>query len=162
MKQIYVFSLFLVFTSCEYFGEYFNVKKTSSETILNEELQTFNWKEIDAYPTFSSCDSSVTKMESERCFERTLTSHITNYLQKEIIVVTQDVNDTILLDFQVSEAGVLSLLNSKIDSITLKEIPNIEKLLVLSLDSLPKVFPAIKRGQQVKTQFKLPVIITVN
>lgn len=162
MKQLYAFSLFLMLTSCEYFCGYFSVKKTSTEAILNEELQTFNWKEVDAYPTFSSCDSLVTKMESERCFEQTLTLHITDYLQKESIIVTQDIQDTILLDFQVSEAGVLSLLNSKIDSITLQEIPNIEELLVLSLDSLPKVFPAIKRGQQVKTQFKLPVIITVN
>jgi hypothetical protein len=158
MKQICVFLVFLILTSCEYF----NVKKTSSEAILKEELQTFNWNEVDAYPTFSSCDSSATKSESERCFEQTLTKHITGYLQKETIVVTKDVHDTILLDFQVSEKGSLSLLNSKIDSITLQEIPNIEELLLLSLDSLPKVFPATKRGQQVKTQFKLPLIITVN
>jgi uncharacterized protein (DUF2164 family) len=158
MRQICVFLVVVMLTSCEYF----NVKKTSSETILNEELQTFNWKEVDTYPAFSSCDSSATKLENERCFEQTLTTHITNYLQKETIIVTQDVNDTIVLNFQVSEAGSLTLLNSKIDSITLLEIPNIESLLVLSLDSLPKVFPAIKRGQQVRTQFKLPIIIRVN
>jgi hypothetical protein len=158
MKRICVFLVILILTSCEYF----NVKKISSEAILNEELQTFNWKDVDVYPTFSSCDSSATKLESERCFEHTLTTHITDYLHKETIIVTQDVNDTIVLDFQVSEAGTLSLLHSKMDSITLQEIPNIKELLILSLDSLPKVFPAIKRGQQVKTQFKLPIIITVN
>tara|TARA_R110002049_G_scaffold305738_1_gene503143 strand:- start:14728 stop:15204 length:477 start_codon:yes stop_codon:yes gene_type:complete len=158
MKQICVFLVVVTLTSCKYF----DVKKTSSEAILNEELQTFNWKEVDTYPTFSSCDSLASKMENERCFEHTLTAHITDYLQKETIVVTQDVHDTILLDFQVSEMGKLSLLHSKIDSITLQEIPNIQELLLLSLDSLPKVFPAIKRGQQVKTQFKLPIIISVN
>ena len=158
MRHISIFLVVVMFTSCEYF----NVKKTSSEAILNDELQTFNWNEVDTYPTFASCDASATKIENERCFEQTLASHITNYLQKEPIIVTQDVNDTILLDFQVSEAGSLLLLNSKIDSITLLEIPNIEALLVSSLDSLPKMFPAIKRGQQVKTQFKLPIIIKVN
>ena len=145
-------------TSCEYF----NVKKTSSEAILNEELQTFNWKEVDVYPTFSTCDTSSNKLESERCFEQTLTTQITNYLHRETIIVTQDVNDTIVLDFQITEKGILTLLQSEIDSITIQEIPNIKELLVLSLDSLPKVFPAIKRGQQVRTQFKLPIIITVN
>ena len=155
MKQLYVFILILMLSSCEYF----NVKKTSSEAILNEELQTFNWKDVDQYPSFSSCDSSKTKSESITCFQNTLINHINSYLQKEIIVVTQDVTDTIQLQFQVSRLGELTLKNAKIDSITLLEIPNIKSLLHDSLDSLPKIFPAIKRGQQVTTAFNLPIII---
>lgn len=158
MKHILIFFTLILLTSCEYF----KVKKTSSEAILNEELQTFNWNEVDTYPTFSSCDSSATKPEKDQCFEWTLTTHITDYLRKETIIVSQDINDTIVLDFQVSETGSLSLLDSEIDSITLQEIPNIKVLLSRSLDSLPKMFPAIKRGQQVRTQFKLPIIISVN
>ena len=45
---------------------------------------------------------------------------------------------------------------------TSQEIPNIETLITDSLNTLPKIFPAIKRGQQVKTQFKLPIILRVN
>ena len=83
-------------------------------------------------------------------------------MQKEALIVTKDVQDTILLQFQLSEKGVLALLNAKIDSLTTKEIPNIESLLVQSLDSLPQIFPALKRGQQVKTEFVLPIIVKVN
>jgi hypothetical protein len=142
--------------------EYFNVKKTSSEAILKEELQTFNWNNVDVYPTFSECDSSTTKQELKQCFERILNTHIANYLQKETIIVSQDIEDTISLQFQVSEKGVLTLLNAKVDSLTIKEIPNIKKILAKSLDSLPEIFPAIKRGQQVTTEFKLPIIIKMN
>ena len=53
MKKISVLLCVLILSSCEYF----NVKKTSSEAILKEELQTFNWNEVDAYPSFSDCDS---------------------------------------------------------------------------------------------------------
>ncbi len=144
-------------TSCEYF----NVKKTSSEAILNEELETFDWKDVDVYPTFSSCDSLTTKQEKKQCFESRLATQIFSFLDSEGIVVTQDINDTIMLSFQVSETGVLSLSSSKIDSLTLQGIPNIKTLLNKSIDSLPKIFPAIKRGQQVKTAFELPVIINV-
>lgn len=158
MKQLFVLILVLTLTSCEYF----NVKKTSSEAILKEELQTFNWKNVDQYPTFSNCDSSQTKSESISCFQSTLINHINSYLQKEIIVVTQDVTDTIQLQFQISRLGELSLMDAKIDSVTLLEIPNIKSLLHESLDSLPKIFPAIKRGQQVTTEFNLPIIIHVN
>lgn len=142
-------------TSCEYF----NVKKTTSEAILSEELQTFNWNDVDEYPTFSACDSLTNKSKKKQCFEQVLSVHIAAYLQKESIIVTQDVNDTIDLQFQISEKGDLTLLSSKIDSLTIAQIPNIKNLLSKSLDSLPKIYPAIKRGQQVKTEFRLPIII---
>jgi len=158
MKQLCVFVIVLVLVSCEYF----NVKKTSSDAILKEELQTFNWDDVDEYPSFSLCDSSVTKSEKKVCFQNTIVNHITNYLQKEVIVVTQDINDTILLKFQVNKLGDLVLLQANIDSITIQEIPEINKLLKQSLDSLPKIFPAIKRGQQVTAEFNLPIIISVN
>ncbi len=158
MKQICVFISLLMLTSCEFF----NVKKTSSEAILNEELQTFNWNDVDEYPSFSVCDLSSVKQERRRCFENTLTAHITSFLQKDTIVVTQDINDTINLKLQVSATGILSLLQVNVDSVTSQEIPNIKELLAKSLDSLPKIFPALKRGQQVKTEFKLPIIIHVN
>jgi hypothetical protein len=155
MKQIYVFILVLAFTSCEYF----NAKKTTPEAILDEELQTFTWNDVDVYPTFSVCDSIETKNEKTVCFTEVLTTHILEYLQNRPIVVTQDVTDTVHLKIQVSEMGVLSLLDIEADSLIIKEIPNIKDLIYCSLDSLPKVFPAIKRGQQVKTEFKLPIII---
>ncbi len=158
MKQFCVFIVILGLTSCEYF----NVKKTSSEAILKEELQTFNWDDVDEYPTFSICDSLAVKQEKKNCFEHVLSTHIAKYLQQETIIVSQDINDTIALQFQISEKGVLTLLNAKIDSVTLAEIPNIKTLLNESLDSLPKIFPAIKRRQYVTTEFKLPIIIKMN
>jgi hypothetical protein len=145
-------------TSCEYF----NVKKISSEAILKEELQTFNWKDVDEYPSFSQCDSVTLKQERKDCFQRVLMTHISSFLQNENIIVSQDISDTIILNFQVAETGDLKLLHAKIDSVTIAGIPEIETLLYKSLDSLPKIFPATKRGQQVKTEFRLPIIIGVN
>jgi len=158
MKQICIFLLLVMLSSCEYF----NVKKVSSETILEEELQTFNWNDVDEYPTFSVCDSMSSKEEKKACFVQTLTGFITNYLQRDTIIVTQDIHDTINLNFKVSASGDLILLDTKIDSLTNTEIPNIKQLLTESLDSLPKIFPAIKRGQQVTTEFTLPIIISAN
>jgi len=138
------------------------VKKVPSETILEEELQTFNWNEVDEYPTFSVCDFNSTKQEKKACFVQTLTVFITNYLQKDAIIVTQDIHDTINLNFKVTATGDLILLDTKIDSLTHNEIPKIKQLLTESLDSLPKIFPAIKRGQLVTTEFTLPIIVSVN
>ena len=157
MKQIAVFLLFMLLVSCQYF----DVKKTTPEAILKEELKAFNWHEVDTYPSFLVCDNLQTKIKKKSCFENTLTKHILTDLEKETIVVSQDVNDTILLSFLISEKGELSINSIEIDSVTTQEIPNIKTLISVSLNTLPQIFPAIKRGQQVKTQFKLPIILQV-
>lgn len=158
MKYSFVFIFVLLFTACDYF----NVKKTSSEAILKEELETFNWNDVDEYPSFTICDSVLSKVDKKACFQETITTNITDFLQKEMIVVSQDIHDTLVLEFQVSKQGMLRLLESRVDSVTLQEIPNIKELLNRSLDTLPKIYPAIKRGQQVTTEFNLPIIISVN
>ncbi|MGB5418927.1 hypothetical protein [Algibacter sp.] len=158
MRYCLVLIFILSLTSCEYF----NVKKTSSEAILKEELQTFNWNDVDDYPSFSDCDSITTKEDKKVCFQSVLTLHIWEYLGKEKLVVSQDITDTLMLKLQVSNTGKLVLLDAKIDSLTTQEIPNIKALINQSIDSLPEIFPAIKRGQQVTTQFKLPIVIKVN
>ncbi|MCX7546966.1 hypothetical protein OS188_03265 [Xanthomarina sp. F1114] len=138
------------------------MKKTTSDAILNEELKTFNWSNVDEYPSFASCNDAISKEEKKRCFQNTLTAIITNKIQRDTIVVSQNIDDTIYIKFQISEQGVLSFLEAKVDSVTRHEIPNIDEILTSSLDSLPEIYPAIKRGQQVKTAFTLPVIIRVN
>ena len=82
--------------------------------------------------------------------------------EKKTIVVTEDINDTIIITFQISEKGKLSVKDIISSDLIKAQIPKIDTLLVESLKGLPQIFPAIKRSQQVKTEFKLPVIIQVN
>ncbi len=158
MNRVSFFIVILALTSCNYF----NVKKTTPEAILEEELKTFSWNEVDAYPAFSSCDSTLIKREKKTCFESTLSNHILEYLQQERIIVSQDVKDTVVITFEISEVGILNLSDIKISDLTEQEIPEITTKIEESLSDLPKIYPAIKRGQQVKTAFKLPIEIDVN
>lgn len=158
MRPTLILMLLFTLTSCEYF----NVKKTTPEAILKEELKTFNWDEVDTYPSFSQCDSLSLKEERKSCFESTLYAEISGFLQNQIIVVTENVNDTLQLEFKLSKQGDLSLMKTEMDSLTQQQIPQLQRLLQKSLDSLPKIYPAIKRGQQVTTEFKLPLIVKVD
>lgn len=158
MKYLIILFLGLCISSCDYFDK----KKVYSEDILKEDLQTFNWNEVDEYPTFSSCDNSTTKEQLRQCFETALTSYITSQLSNETIIVTEDVNDTVVITFQISENGKLNVLEIKSSDLIKTQIPEIDTLLINSLKGLPQIFPAIKRGQHVKTEFKLPVVISVN
>lgn len=158
MKNLTIFILFLCLASCEYFDK----KKVNSQDIISEELQTFNWNDVDEYPSFQACESLTSKLESKQCFESTIISHITNKLGNEIIVVTEEVADTVMIKFHINETGNISVLDINSNEATRVQIPNLEEFLTNSLNSLPKIFPAIKRGQQVKTEFTLPVIIQAN
>jgi len=158
MKYLAIIFLVLCFSSCDYFDK----RKVYSEDILKEDLQTFNWNEVDEYPTFAACDNSSTKSQKKRCFETTLTTHIMSQLSNESIIITEDITDTIVITFQISEKGKLSVIEINSSDLIKSQIPEIDALLVKSLNGLPQIFPAIKRSQQVKTEFKLPVVINVN
>lgn len=157
MKKIFVFLLIICATSCEYF----NAKKITSEEIYKEEINTVNWNVVDRYPTFSICDTFETKKENKTCFKSTLSQHITTSLQNETIVVSQDIEDTVVLEFQISETGEITIKCINLNEITETEIPEIRNMISNSLNNLPQIFPAIKRNQPVKTEFKLPIVIAV-
>ena len=158
MQKVFVFLLIICATSCEYF----DAKKISSEDIYNEELKTFNWNSVDTYPTFSTCDTFETKAEKKTCFENTLSQHITSSLQNKIIIVSQDIEDTLVLEFQILETGEITIKHIGLNETTATEIPEIKNMILESLNTLPKIFPAIKRNQPVKTEFRLPIVIAVN
>lgn len=158
MQKVFVFLLIICATSCDYF----NAKKITSEEIYEEELKTFNWNSVDTYPTFSACDTFETKAEKKTCFENTLSQHITTSLQTKTIIVSQDIDDTVVLEFQISETGEISIKHIAINEIIETEIPDLKNWIANSLNTLPQVFPAIKRDQPVKTEFKLPIVIAVD
>ena len=151
------FLLVVMLTSCDYFDR----KKVYTEDILEEELQTFNWKDVDEYPTFDSCESTSGKENKKVCFESTLRNILNKNLAKHQIIVSEEINDTVQLKITIDNTGQFSIDDIISTETTKAQIPQLDSLLRKSFDSLPKIYPAIKRSQQVKTQFVLPVIIKI-
>ena len=158
MNRIIFLLIFCFATSCNYFEK----KKVYPEDLLEEELQTFNWNEVDTYPTFSNCDSITIKEDSKACFQNTLIGSVNQFLEHQNIVVSDDVNDTIRLKIIIDNKGILEVESIRLKPETAVQIPEIDSLLRQSLKGIPKIFPAIKRGQQVTTAFELPVIVRID
>lgn len=137
-------------------------KKVSSETFLKEELKTINMSELDEYPTFESCDYLEDKEEKWLCFEQKLASNFYKYLQSQTLVFSQAMQDTVWVKIAVNAEGAPKIDNILIPVSVKQDLPKLDVWLHQSLDSLPKIYPAIKRGIPVKTTFKLPVVIQVN
>lgn len=157
MRAIVFVLIFCFFYSCDYYEK----KKLDSDSILMEELKTFNWNEVDRYPNFENCENSIDFQDSKNCFEQTITSHISEYFETQDIVISQTVNDTITIDLWVSNSGELQISKIQTPEFIREQIPNLDSLLNHSLNGLPKLYPAIKRSQQVQTAFQLPIILRV-
>ena len=95
-------------------------------------------------------------------FWKSLHQILNENLTKYKIIVSEEIHDTIQLKITIDSKGVFVINDIVSHEVTQEEIPQLDSLLRKSLDALPKIYPAIKRSQQVKTQFSLPVIITIN
>ncbi len=158
MRPIVFLLILLLATSCNYFEK----KKVYPEDLLEEELRTFNWNEVDTYPTFTSCDSITVREDSRACFQNTIIGSVNQFLEAQHIVVSNDVNDTIRLKISIDNKGVLVVKSIQLQPETAIQIPEIDSLLRQSLKGIPKIYPAIKRGQPVTTAFELPVIVRID
>ncbi len=156
MKNGLVFIvLCILFQSCQLF----ETEKISSETFLEDEVKSINWKDVDQYPVFINCEGLSEKNKQKSCFETTLSSHIYQSINSENTIVTSDLNETLLLDFIVDEKGKLSITSMVIDSLLKAQVPLLKAQILNGIDSLQPIAPAYKRGIPVKTTFKLPLVI---
>lgn len=133
----------------------------SEKELLQKELKSINWKEVDEYPSFVDCDKLDNKTKRQRCFFEYLTELIQQKLSSDTLSILYPELDTI-------EVKVTIFPNAKMqfepqfpkDSVAYDTI-KIDSILHARLIDFPKVNPAIKRGIPVKTQFILPVILKV-
>ena len=154
----YILSLFFLFFlfSCE-----LNInKKISVDEILDEEWKTFNWSDVDEYPSFSTCDSLSSLSSKKECFIFTLSNQISVDLISNTKTVNRIIQDTVILKFTISKDGEIDFDELIVD----ESIIDLRSLIDLSFKSsikkLPKIFPAIKRGQQVNVKFSLPIYVS--
>lgn len=137
----------------------FETRKISSEEVLDQESRSLNWKEVDEYPAFDNC-RNITEIELAReCFESTVAGSVNSYLSRQEPIVTEAIDDTVFVHLEISKTGVPTIESIDADSLTTSQIPELELWLKQSIDSLPRIHPASKRGIPVSSVFVMPVMI---
>ena len=156
MRYIISLFFFFFFFSCE-----LNInKKISVNEILDEEWRTFNWSDVDEYPSFSHCDSLQNISLKKECFITTLSDQISEDLIINTKTVNRTIQDTVMLRFVISKNGEITLEELIVDKNIIDLKGTINSSFESSIDKLPKIFPAIKRGQQVNVKFSLPIFVS--
>ncbi|WP_130285555.1 hypothetical protein [Aquimarina brevivitae] len=135
-------------------------KKEKKQQILDEEWQKIATNEVEEPPLFENC-STTTEAALERCFQRTITNHIKSYLESQNLAVTESINDTVWVPILITKEAEVLIKEMKVPASIQQQIPNFATLLGESIKTLPPVKPAHTRGTEVSTQYRLPIIISI-
>ncbi|MCI9845138.1 hypothetical protein [Flavobacterium pectinovorum] len=155
MKRFYLFLSFIFFNSCQYFEK----QVPSEKELLQKELKSINWKEVDEYPSVADCEKVNDKKKRQQCFFEIMSQLIQQKLDIDTLSILYPELDTIEVKVTVFPDATINFEPQfPKDSVTYDTI-KIDSILRARLIDFPKVNPAIKRGIPVKTQFILPVIL---
>ncbi len=156
-KTLFVISCFFLI-SCEF--DFQIDKKITVDEFIIEELKSFNWNEVDQYPVFENCLKIEDIDNKNDCFVETITEAFRQNLENNNLVINRTLVDTVGMVLKVNKLGEISIQNITISD----ENTGYAKVITESFEntvlSLPKLFPAIKRGQEVDVIFNIPIIIS--
>ena len=157
MKKIFQIILLIpiIFNSCKYI----NQQVPSEKELLQKELRSINWNEVDEFPSIVYCDTIENKTQQQQCFFELMLKLIQEKLNTSPFSSLDTEIDTIEVRVTIfSDASLQFKPQFPNDSVAY-DIQKIDSLFKARLVNFPKINPAIKRGVPVKTQFTLPVII---
>ncbi|MFV8353239.1 hypothetical protein ACNQGB_13180 [Flavobacterium sp. XS1P32] len=157
MKQYYLFFVFLIFNSCQYFDK----QIPSEKELLQKELKSINWKEVDEYPSVVDCEKIEDKKQRQQCFFEVLTQLIQDKLRVDTLSILYPELDTIEVKVTIFPNATMQFEPQFPKDSVAYDKTKIDSILKVRLVDFPKINPAIKRGIPVKTQFILPVILKV-
>ncbi|MGB2056717.1 MAG: hypothetical protein ACPH3L_05050 [Flavobacteriaceae bacterium] len=120
-----------------------------------------DYSSVDVSPSFRVCDSLIEKDKKDTCFRTTLRQEIFSSLAKQSIQVPQSVDETIEVAITIQSNKEVKLTSIKSSDSLMAIVPSLKAILKKSVEELPAVYPAIKRGIPVTTVYKLPIKIAV-
>lgn len=156
-KFLLVFTVCLSVCSCEF------LQKKTGLNLKEFELDTvIDIHSIDEFPAFVTCDSILDISQKSRCFKNNLYKHFSSILLEHTFTSTQSIHETVKVKLRINKNGKPELV--KIDSVSIikKEIPILDSLIRVSVENLPKLIPAKKRGIFVATEYIIPIRIDLD
>ena len=158
MRETLIIISFFLLNSCQF--DFKIDRKISVDEFINEELKSFNWNEVDQYPVFENCLGVNNISEKNNCFVETITQSFKENLTNNSLVLNRTLVDTVNMILKVDKTAEISIESINISSQNIKYKEVISRSFNKTISNLPKLYPAIKRGQQVDVIFKIPIIIS--
>ena len=156
-KTSLIFSFFF-FLACDL--DFQISKKISVDEFVNDEMKSFNWSEVDQLPVFENCTQINETSKKNNCFIRTISDSLSLNFIKNDLILNRTLIDTVFIKFKVDKKGIIEIENIEIGEKILPYKEVINQSFVKTAANLPKLYPAIKRGQEVDVTFDLPILVS--
>jgi hypothetical protein len=146
--------LSILITSCDNFSFSKNKNIQLLDTVVN-------FSSVDTSPSFKVCDSIIDKQKKSDCFRTTIHQKIGAELQKHKFSVKNAISEIVYVDLLINSKGKIIFETIESSNHMKIQLPKLAAILKLSVDSIPGIYPAIKRGIPVTTKYRLPIKIEV-
>ena len=149
------FSLLLMvlfITSCDKFSFSKNKNIKDLDTIVD-------FSSVDTFPSFKPCDSIIDKTKKTDCFRTTIHQKIGAELLQHTFIIKDSIDEIIYVDLIISSEGIFTLHAIQSSNNIKKVLPQLDGLLRESVEKLPKIYAANKRGIPVSVKYSLPIRI---
>jgi|GEM_PF-819678 len=156
-QVIPVFFLIVLFSSCELFTTRTNTSATTSDLKLIDTIIDFT--KVDTYPIFSDCENYAENDNQKACFESSIIEKLSAFFATQQLVVKEKVNDVANVDILIDQSGKARTVTVDSPEIIKEQMPSFDSIIRQSIDALPSMKPAVKRGIFVKSQYRLVVIV---
>lgn len=154
LRSAVIILFFLIFVSCG---------NTASSTIDTKTTQTLDtvidYTSVDVYPLFTNCNETDEKHNQKECFAHAMTKRLEKTIKSIDYKVKERVNDSALVKLLVNNNGKTKLVAIESPKTITDNLPQLDSVIKASIDKLPIVKPAVKRGIPIKSQYHLAVIV---
>lgn len=151
--RVFSFLILLMFcTSCENLPFLKKQQKPVLDTIIN-----FN--EVDFSPSFKICDSIIEKEAKSDCFRTTIHQKIGEELQKQVFTIQDSIDEIVNVSLIIDTKGKIKFEKMDASEIINNQLPKLDSVISASIQKIPAIYPAIKRGIPVTTKYTLPIRI---
>ena len=153
--RIFTFIILLFFiTSCDKLSFLKSEKIQALDTIVN-------FSSVDTSPSFKVCDSLIDKHQKSNCFRTTIHQKIGAELQKHQFIIRDSISEIVYVDLLINSKGKI-VIEAMASSEEIRiQLPELDSVLRISVDKIPNVYAAIKRGIPVTTKYRLPIKIQI-
>ena len=142
----------LFITSCDKFSFSKNKNIQDLDTIVD-------FSSVDTFPSFQPCDSIIDKTKKTDCFRTTIHQKIGAELLKHTFIIKDSIDELIYVDLIINSKGIFTLHAIQSSNNIKKVLPQLDGLLRESVEKLPKIYAANKRGIPVSVKYSLPIRI---
>jgi hypothetical protein len=153
LMRVFSLLLFLIIcTSCENLPFSKKQQKPILDTIIN-----FN--EVDFSPSFKICDSIIEKEAKSYCFRTSIHQKIGAELQKQVFTIHDSIDEIVNVSLIIDSKGKIQFEKMDASEIIKNQLPKLDSVIQESIQKIPAIYPAIKRGIPVTTKYTLPIRI---